>query len=72
MMRKEELLLDTKRKIASYEQTLKMVGNSLDNAVKSRTELSTHNYMPNEMANPVLFNQAPIIPQPNMTLPHYQ
>jgi hypothetical protein len=71
-MRKDELLFDTKRKIASYEQTLKMVGSSLDNAVKSRTEMSTHSYVPNEMANPALFNHAPNIPQPNTALPHYQ
>ncbi len=69
-MRKEELLQDTKRKIASYEQTLKMVGNSLDNAVKSRTELSTHNYMPNEMGNSALF--PPNSVQTNAAPPHYQ
>lgn len=46
--RKEELLNDTKRKVASYEQSLKHFSVSLDHMVKGRNEMSTYNYMPME------------------------
>ncbi len=48
--RKDDLLNDTKRKIASLEQTLKNYSFSLDNQIKARNEMSTYNFQ-TEVAN---------------------
>ncbi|CAF0713327.1 unnamed protein product [Brachionus calyciflorus] len=46
--RKDELLQDTKKKIANCEQVLKNFGNNLDFQLKNRIEMTTQGYIPNE------------------------
>lgn len=74
LARKDELLNDTKRKINGYEQTLKSVGSSLDHQIKSRTEMSTHSYIPTDNVNTGNFVGTPTGPQGPLasTIPHYQ
>ena len=48
LSRKDELLQDTKKKIANCEQVLKNFSNSLEFQLKNRIEMTTQGYIPNE------------------------
>lgn len=69
LVRKEELLNDTKLKIGTLEGSLKKIGVSLDHQIKSKNEMSTYSYMSNEMQSPS-FIGAPNAP-PTSAVPHF-
>ncbi len=46
LKRKDDLLNDTRRKVAGFEQTLKSVNSSLEFQMKARNEMSNLNYVP--------------------------
>ena len=48
LKRKDDILLDTKKKLAECENVLKSCGMSLDSQLKLRLDMSTHGYLPNE------------------------
>lgn len=48
LTRKNELLTETKKKLANTEQVLKSLSINLDNKFKNRIEMTTQGYIPNE------------------------
>ncbi|RNA33543.1 mediator of RNA polymerase II transcription subunit 28 [Brachionus plicatilis] len=62
LIRKDELLTETKKKIAGCEQVLRNLSTNLDNKFKNRIEMTTQGYIPNE--NQLNFPNIPSNQQP--------
>ena len=62
LKRKEELLNDTKRKVASYEQSLEGINANFDFQVKSRMEMN-QSFLQNEAQIYSADRPQPVLPQ---------